>query len=315
MTRSIGTANPTPELWSALPSVAIWSAMPTTLPSASSTGPPELPGFIAASVWIACATVKPLGAWMVRSTPETMPVLRLRSYPNGSPMAATGAPTPTDAELPSASGCSVRPEGSTVMTATSVASSWPSTVALRVVPSWNFTVTDVAPSTTWAAVTMWPLPSTTKPVPLAVVCDWGAAPPKGVVAAASVDRLCTVMSTTPGAVLAYSGLGIEAAGGRRRAGAALDDGRRARRVAADRAGGGEDPRRGPTAQDRRGDEEHRERAPRRAPRPDAPGAPGRRGREARRRGRRRPTAAATPRTGVSVAGVMEPACDPKPRLS
>ena len=36
-------------------------------------------GFIAASVWIACATVKPLGAWIVRSTPETMPVLMLRA--------------------------------------------------------------------------------------------------------------------------------------------------------------------------------------------------------------------------------------------
>ena len=43
------------------PPVAIWSTMPTTLPPASSTGPPELPGFTAASVWIACATVKPLG--------------------------------------------------------------------------------------------------------------------------------------------------------------------------------------------------------------------------------------------------------------
>ena len=54
-------------------------AMPITFPFASSTGPPELPGFMAASVWIACATVKPFGASMVRSTPETMPVLMLRS--------------------------------------------------------------------------------------------------------------------------------------------------------------------------------------------------------------------------------------------
>jgi hypothetical protein len=59
--------------------VAIWSTMPMTLPAASSTGPPELPGFSAASVWIAWATVKPLGALIVRSSPETMPVLMLRS--------------------------------------------------------------------------------------------------------------------------------------------------------------------------------------------------------------------------------------------
>jgi hypothetical protein len=59
--------------------VAIWSTMPMTLPEASKTGPPELPGFSAASVWIACATVNPLGALIVRSRPETMPVLMLRS--------------------------------------------------------------------------------------------------------------------------------------------------------------------------------------------------------------------------------------------
>ena len=53
--------------------------MPMTSPAALRIGPPELPGFSAASVWIAWATVKPLGAWIVRSRPETMPVLMLRS--------------------------------------------------------------------------------------------------------------------------------------------------------------------------------------------------------------------------------------------
>ena len=53
--------------------------MPMTSPAALRIGPPELPGFSAASVWIAWATVKPLGAWIVRSSPETMPVLMLRS--------------------------------------------------------------------------------------------------------------------------------------------------------------------------------------------------------------------------------------------
>ena len=62
-----------------MPSVAIWSTMPTTSPEALSSGPPELPGLSAASVWIACATVKPFGAWIVRSTPDTMPVLMLRA--------------------------------------------------------------------------------------------------------------------------------------------------------------------------------------------------------------------------------------------
>jgi hypothetical protein len=52
--------------------------MPITWPGALSSGPPELPGFSAASLWMACATVKPFGAWIVRSTPGTMPVLMLR---------------------------------------------------------------------------------------------------------------------------------------------------------------------------------------------------------------------------------------------
>ena len=53
--------------------------MPSTSPAALSSGPRELPGFSAASVWIAWATVKPFGASMVRSTPETMPALMLRA--------------------------------------------------------------------------------------------------------------------------------------------------------------------------------------------------------------------------------------------
>ena len=71
-------------------------------------------------------------------------------------MAATSSPTSSDAELPSGSGWSVRPEGSIFSTATSVASSWPSSVAFRLVPSSNRTVIADAPSTTWEAVMMWP---------------------------------------------------------------------------------------------------------------------------------------------------------------
>ena len=46
-------------------------------PPRRGSAPPELPGLRAASVWMAWATVKPLGAWIVRSRPETMPVERL----------------------------------------------------------------------------------------------------------------------------------------------------------------------------------------------------------------------------------------------
>ena len=42
--------------------VAIWELIPITRPRASSSGPPELPGLSAASVWITSSIAKPLGA-------------------------------------------------------------------------------------------------------------------------------------------------------------------------------------------------------------------------------------------------------------
>ena len=69
-----GTAKPMPtEPWP--PPVAICELMPITRPFASRSGPPELPGLIEASVWITSGIVKPLGAWISRWRPETMPVV------------------------------------------------------------------------------------------------------------------------------------------------------------------------------------------------------------------------------------------------
>ena len=58
-TSSIGIAKPRPiepgSPWLVVVSVAVWIAesMPTTSPARLTSGPPELPGLIAASVWIA----------------------------------------------------------------------------------------------------------------------------------------------------------------------------------------------------------------------------------------------------------------------
>jgi hypothetical protein len=64
------TAKPTPELdpspVEVVLSVAIWSARPMTSPLPSSSGPPELPGLIGASVWIAPLIVERCGAGMLR---------------------------------------------------------------------------------------------------------------------------------------------------------------------------------------------------------------------------------------------------------
>ena len=61
------SAKPMPTLPSEpSPPVSICELTPITWPSALSSGPPELPGLIAASVWIASSIWKPLGAWIAR---------------------------------------------------------------------------------------------------------------------------------------------------------------------------------------------------------------------------------------------------------
>ena len=55
------------------PGSAIAVLMPMTRPSTSTSGPPELPGLIAASVWIASTSVSVPAMCTVRPRPETMP--------------------------------------------------------------------------------------------------------------------------------------------------------------------------------------------------------------------------------------------------
>ena len=68
--------------------------MPTTAPSASSSGPPELPGLTAASVWTTPVVGKQTpGASIWRSSWETTPVESEARFSNGLPITATGSPT------------------------------------------------------------------------------------------------------------------------------------------------------------------------------------------------------------------------------
>ena len=61
-----GTAKPIPLLLAEPPAVepldSICEFTPITRPAESSSGPPELPGLSAASVWITLSIEKPLGA-------------------------------------------------------------------------------------------------------------------------------------------------------------------------------------------------------------------------------------------------------------
>ena len=94
---STETAKPTPTL--PPPEERIWELMPITRPRASSSGPPELPRLIAASVWIASLIEKSVSASIVRFLADTTPTESEFSSPNGLPIAATGSPTWTVARV------------------------------------------------------------------------------------------------------------------------------------------------------------------------------------------------------------------------
>ncbi len=125
----IGTAKPIPMLPPPPPAVAICELTPITRPRPSISGPPELPGLIAASVWITFSIVKPLGASIFRWSALTIPVVTVRSRPNGFPIATTGSPTLTSEELPSASGLSAFLSASILSRATSEEVSRPTILA------------------------------------------------------------------------------------------------------------------------------------------------------------------------------------------
>ena len=81
------------------PRVAIALLMPTTSPRMLTSGPPELPGLIAASVWIASMTVLASRRcrWLSpvrtgRFSALTMPLVTVPCRPSGEPIATTCSP-------------------------------------------------------------------------------------------------------------------------------------------------------------------------------------------------------------------------------
>jgi hypothetical protein len=68
--------------------------IPTRSPRELSSGPPELPGLIAASVWIIGTSMRPI-VWRSRPMAETMPVVTVLERPKGLPIAITFWPTRT----------------------------------------------------------------------------------------------------------------------------------------------------------------------------------------------------------------------------
>ena len=125
--------------------------MPTSSPLRLTSAPPELPGLIAASVWMKSS--RPSRLMPVRPSALTMPEVTVCWRPKGLPIAITKSPTWSFEEsarcISAGSAASL-----TRTTATSERSSAPTTSALSSTSSISVTVISVAFLTTCAFVTM-----------------------------------------------------------------------------------------------------------------------------------------------------------------
>ena len=122
-------------------------AMPITSPADDTSGPPELPGLSAASVWMTSPISRPLSARSERPTALTMPAVTVDSKPRGLPMAIAIWPGRTVLELPSLADGKVSLV-SALSTARSVSGSRPMARAANERPSAVERRMSLAPSTT-----------------------------------------------------------------------------------------------------------------------------------------------------------------------
>lgn len=123
---------------------------PCRLPLTSISAPPELPGLMAASVWMKFSKLL-MPSWL-RPSAETMPLVTVWPTPKGLPMASTWSPTWSSSELPSTIAGSL--SISILSTARSVSGSVPITLARVWRLSLRVTSISSAPSTTWLLVRM-----------------------------------------------------------------------------------------------------------------------------------------------------------------
>ncbi len=158
--------------WASLSATAV--LMPMTWPAALTSGPPELPDEIAASVWINPSRASVWLTDSVRSSAETIPAVTVGSpsRSRAKPMATTGSPIRMlagSANVAAGSSASM----STRSSARSLSGSEAITVAGvgSVLPE-KRTRTSWAPATTWALVRISPSAEMTTPVPTASPASW-----------------------------------------------------------------------------------------------------------------------------------------------
>ena len=141
-----GIAKPMPRLPPVREKIAV--LMPSRLPLASTSAPPELPGLMAASVWMKFSKVL-MPSWL-RPSALTIPEVTVWPTPNGLPIASTTSPTWSASVSPKViAGSRSRLIFST---ATSVSGSAPTTLARALRPSASSTSISSAPSITWLLV-------------------------------------------------------------------------------------------------------------------------------------------------------------------
>ena len=150
---AIGMAKPRP--WASVETAVL---MPMTLPVWSRSGPPLLPGLIAASVWSRPVSVtgRPVvSSWtvIVRPVADRMPLVTVSvNVPSGLPIAMVVSPTWSVPESPMVAG--LRPVASTLISARSLSSDSLTILAVSWRPSESSTVSESLPVTTCLLVRM-----------------------------------------------------------------------------------------------------------------------------------------------------------------
>src|SRR5215213_2439311 len=198
----IGTANPIPANASSSPGSAIDTTTPTTIPWAFRSGPPELPGFTAASNWISPAR-EPTLVLAVRFRPETMPVVVLSRRPSGLPMATTSEPTATPP--PRDAGTTTSGSFFGVRVAMSIFGYAAAIIPDVLVPSANTIEMSPPSETTWRAVSTIPVSVTITPDP---------SEPFDVVINTTDGTTWRYRSVTGSGVAVVTGVGVAVAGAR-----------------------------------------------------------------------------------------------------
>src|SRR5438034_4899696 len=165
---------------------AVNVGMPISCPCKLTRAPPLLPGFTAASVWMALEIVVPVDSVTLLFRALTIPWVAVSVIPSGLPMASTSCPTMSLEESPIWA-TAICAKGWMRTTARSSAAAVPTSCACSVLPLASQTSMVCSPLTTWLLVTISPFVSIITPEPICCPC-----------------AVVTLISTTAGSIFAMA---------------------------------------------------------------------------------------------------------------